>query len=209
MGLVASRVKDKIHRPVIAFAKADDKTLKGSARSIKGLHIRDLLDNIAANHPEVITKFGGHAMAAGLSIHPQQFKKFSVLFNEYAEKCLKEEGLENILETDGELTTQNFNLELAELLRSAAPWGQGFPEPLFDGEFKIVNQYIVGDRHLRLMLQIPDTNYFVQGIQFYTDLNYWPNHQCTRAKVVYQLESNEYMDQKRLQLLIQEIQAIY
>jgi single-stranded-DNA-specific exonuclease len=209
VGLVASRVKDKTHRPVIAFSKEDDGFLKGSARSISGLHIRDLLCDITRQYPQLIHKFGGHAMAAGLTIFEEDFKLFQKVFNEYTSNALKEIGLEDFIKTDGPLDAEHFTLELAEALRYAAPWGQGFEEPLFDGKFNIVNQYIVGQKHLKLVLRIPDVDKYLHGIYFYADLKHWPNHQCQSAHLVYRLNVNEYMERRQLQLMVEYIEPSY
>lgn len=205
VGLVASRVKDKIHRPVIAFAKADETTLKGSGRSIPGLHIRDVLANIAAQKPDLISKFGGHAMAAGLSLPLNQLTAFQNAFAEAVKKQLATDDLRPRVITDGELMATEFTLEVAELLSQAGPFGQSFEEPLFDGRFKILSQRIVGTSHLKLVLQIPGGPYPVDAILFNADLNQWPNYQCEEAVLVYRLDVNEYQGRRQLQLLIEEI----
>ncbi len=208
VGLVAARVKEKIHRPVIAFAKVDDQTLKGSARSITGLHVRDVLEAIATKHPQLITKFGGHAMAAGLSLSIEHFEAFQQAFTEQVRETIHPDDLQPSLLTDGELVVQEITLETAELLREAGPWGQGFPEPLFDGQFKLINQRIVGQRHLKLVLQLPGSDYYFDGIAFHVNLNQWPNFHCDQVHVVYQLDVNEFNGRRKLQLLVEEIQPI-
>jgi len=146
VGIVASRIKDQIHRPVIAFAKASEHELKGSARSIPGLHIRDALDTIAAKNPGLLVKFGGHAMAAGLSIEPRNFEKFRQLFDEEAQRWLSEEDLEQVVVSDGEID-EELSLSLATMVIEAAPWGQGFPEPVFDGtpfsDFRVIPRCLI------------------------------------------------------------------
>ena len=154
IGIVAGRLKEKFHRPCIVFAKGSDDELinfehqeiKGSARSISGLNIRDLLEHIDSQHPDLIIKFGGHAMAAGLSIKQKNFDKFQNLFNDLAGKWLKPEDLQSIILSDGELEINNLTLDFAEKLRDAGPWGQNFPEPLFDGTFTLIQQRIVGEK---------------------------------------------------------------
>ena len=158
IGIVAGRLKEKFHRPCIVFANGSDEVnknseIKGSARSIAGLHIRDLLEYISSQYPDLILKFGGHAMAAGLSIKAQDFQKFQQLFNQVAEEWLTKEHLQSVLLSDGELPAQYMTLTFAEQLRNAGPWGQNFPEPLFDGEFTIVQQRLVGEKHLKLVVQ--------------------------------------------------------
>ena len=151
VGIIASRIKDRVHRPTIAFAKVSDTEIKGSARSIHGLHIRDALDAIATANPGLIDKFGGHAMAAGLSLPLAKFAEFAALFDAEARKGLSKGDLEQQVVSDGELEGK-FNLATARKIAEAAPWGQGFPEPVFDGEFEIIDQRILGSRHLKLRL---------------------------------------------------------
>ncbi len=209
VGILASRVKEKVHRPVIAFAKADDGTLKGSARSINGLHIRDVLDEIATQQPEVIQKFGGHAMAAGLSLELKQFENFKVLFDEVVRKKLREDQLQEVYLSDGELAVEYLNLHHAQLIQSAGPWGQGFPEPLFDGDFIVINQRLVGEKHLKLTLALPDNSQLlIDGIAFNIDLSIWPNKEVERVKLVYQLTVNEFRGQETVQFLVAYIEPI-
>jgi single-stranded-DNA-specific exonuclease len=207
IGLVASRVKEKLNRPVIAFAKVDENSLKGSARSVTGLHIRDVLQNIATRHPHLITKFGGHAMAAGLSLPVDCFDEFSKVFDEEVRACLSADALRPLVFSDGELTADDFSLELAELLNHAGPFGQHFPEPVFDGQFKIINQRLVGQSHLKLVLQIPNGHHFIDGIAFNVNTEQWPNHHCEQVNIAYRLDINEYQGRRKLQLFIEEIQC--
>lgn len=205
VGLVASRVKEKLHRPVIAFAKSEDGELKGSARSISGVHIRDVLESVAIANPDIVTKFGGHAMAAGLSIDPEHYDAFSKAFSDEVEKHVTADDLQGIIETDGPLDNEDFTLELAHHIREGGPWGQGFPEPTFDGIFQLVSQRVVGQRHLKLVLQAPNADYYLEGIAFNVDLEKWPNHHCEKVQMVYRLDINEYRGQRRLQLLVDEL----
>lgn len=206
IGIVASRIKEKIHRPVIAFAKVDAENLKGSARSVKGVHIRDVLDAIAAQYPGLITKFGGHAMAAGLSLPIKNYEVFEKIFAKEVAKWLKEEDLQDTIYSDGELSLEEFSLNIAELLREAGPWGQGFPEPLFDNVFILVEQRIVGAHHLKLLLKLPEEECFIDGIVFNIDINQWPNHRCQQVRAVYRLDINEYRGVQKLQLIIQHLE---
>lgn len=203
IGIVASRIKDKYHRPVIAFAIANESELKGSARSIPGLHIRDALDAIAKKYPALITKFGGHAMAAGLSLQKNKLPEFQLAFDEQVKNTLTEYDLQKKIMTDGDLSVQELNLELAETLRQAGPWGQGFPEPLFDGIFDVIEQRIVGQKHLRLQLKLGDK--LVNGICFNINLTDWPNHRCQKVHIVYRLDINKFRDISSVQLLIEQI----
>lgn len=205
IGLVASRVKEKLYRPVIAFAKVENGEIKGSARSVKGLHIRDILDSIAKAHPDILSKFGGHSMAAGLCIEEQHYEAFKKAFEQTVAQKASEEILRDCVETDGELMPDNFTFELAALLREAGPWGQDFPEPRFDGDFHLLDQHIVGQRHLKMTLQVPGTDHFLDAIAFNVDTDKWPNQRCEKAHLVYRLDINQYCGRSKLQLLVEEI----
>ena len=205
VGLVASRVKEKVYRPVIAFAKVDEETLKGSARSIAGLHICDVLGRIATKYPELISKFGGHAMAAGLSLRLDQYETFKAIFAAEVSEHVDEEDLQPKLISDGELAVEEFTLETAQLLQEAGPWGQGFPEPLFDGTFKLIGQRIVGQRHLKVILQAPGSDHYLDGIVFNVNMDQWPNYRCDHVYIVYRMDINYYQGRCKLQLLVEEI----
>ena len=215
IGIVAGRLKEKFHRPCIVFAigKEDatvgsaDREIKGSARSIPGLHIRDLLEHIDSQHPELIVKFGGHAMAAGLSIKHSDFDRFQQVFNELAGKWLKPEDLDSIILSDGELSTDLLTLEFAEQLRDAGPWGQNFPEPLFDDTFTIVQQRIVGEKHLKIVVQKDnaDSKQVFDGIAFNVDIKAWPNAQAKQVHLAYRLDINEFRGKRTVQLMIEDI----
>lgn len=208
VGIVAGRVKERFHRPVIAFAKVDEENLKGSARSIPGLHIRDTLDAVAKANPDLMSKFGGHAMAAGLTLKESLFKEFTQEFEKQVRATLSEQDLEEIIHSDGELAINEFNMNLALALRDAGPWGQSFPEPVFDGEFKIVQQHLVGAKHLKLLLAVPGADRIVDGIYFNANLNVWPNHRCDKVRIAYRLDVNEYRGQSNIQLMIDYIEAL-
>lgn len=207
IGILASRIKDRLHRPVIAFAKIDDNEIKGSARSVFGVHIRDVLDAIAAQNPELITKFGGHAMAAGLSLQLDKYNDFRAVFDQEVSKHLSPESLHKQIYVDGELTKQELCLDTAKLLRDAGPWGQGFPEPAFVGTFNIVQQYLVGNKHLKLMLSLPNNGQMVEAIAFNVDTEKWPNYQCNSIHTAYRLDVNEYRS-ACLQLIIEYLEAL-
>ncbi len=207
IGILASRIKDRYHRPVIAFADAGNGDIKGSARSIKGFHIRDALDALAKKYPELLQKFGGHAMAAGLSIRKRDFAAFSSAFNLLASQQLTEEALADEIRTDGKLGEADMSMSLAQELRRAGPWGQGFPEPLFEGEFVILEQRLVGDKHLKLRLATTDSGQIVDAIAFFIDLEEWPNG-AKKVKLVYRLEVNEFRGRQSLQLLAVYLQAV-
>ena len=203
IGILAARIKERTHRPVIAFALSNEHEIKGSARSVPGLHIRDALDSIAAQHPGLLTKFGGHAMAAGLSLRRADYDAFSAAFDNEVRKHLTETELQRVLLSDGDLSADELQLELAEALRSAGPWGQGFPEPLFDGVFEVVSQRIVGDKHLKLVLRYPDDARLIDAIAF----NASPlTPHASRLHIAYRLDVNEYRGQRSLQLMIEHLE---
>lgn len=202
VGILASRIKEKTNRPVIAMATDDEGMLKGSARSIPGFHIRDALDEVHKLAPHLIKKFGGHAMAAGLTLAAQGLEEFRQYFDQVCRKYLSEDQLQQKIETDGNLRPADFNFELAHELRMAGPWGQNFPEPVFHGKFQVINQRLVGERHLKLMLRLEETQQVYDAIWFGVDLQQWPDTQAQWLKVAYQLDINEYQGQFNLQLLI-------
>jgi single-stranded-DNA-specific exonuclease len=156
VGLVAGRIKDRLHRPVIAFARAEDGSLRGSARSVTGVNIRDALDSIAAHHPGLIDKFGGHAMAAGMSMREGNLAAFSAAFAAEIAARSDRESLTGVIHSDGALAVEELTLDTARALRGGGPWGQGFPEPVFDGNFQIADLRIVGGKHLKLQLRVAD-----------------------------------------------------
>lgn len=211
IGILASRVKDKFHRPVIAFADGGEGSIKGSCRSIPGLHMRDTLDRIDTQNPGLIVKFGGHAMAAGLTILEKDFERFAKLFDEAVKNELDEAVLKGVIVSDGELKPEEFSMHTAELLRSGGPWGQAFPEPLFDGEFIVLHQKLVGEKHLKLMLEPlhkgDPTNIMIDGIAFNVDLRRWPDASVKTVRLAYKLDINEFRGNQSLQLMIDHIEA--
>lgn len=207
IGILASRLKDKYHRPVIAFADAGNGDMKGSARSVVGLHIRDALDAVAARQPGLISKFGGHAMAAGLSLPATHFEAFKAAFDIEVRRQLNAEDLTGRLLSDGELATSEFNLELAGQLREAGPWGQHFPEPGFHGEFHLIQQRLVGERHLKMVLQLPGSPDVLDAIAFNIDPKVWPNPTVERVLLAYTLDINEFRGRQTLQLMVKHLQA--
>jgi len=208
IGILASRIKDRYHRPVIAFADAGEGEIKGSARSIKGLHMRDLLELINTRHPGMILKFGGHAMAAGLSLRAKDFAAFEKAYDQGVRELLKPELLTGELVTDGELTPDEMKLDIAWELRNAGPWGQEFPEPLFDGYFKVIQQRIVGEKHLKLVLETDCGQLMLDAIAFNVDLTTWPDATIKHARVVYKLDVNEFRGNQTLQLMVDQIEAM-
>ena len=202
IGILASRMKERYHRPTIAFADAGEGMLKGSARSVPGFHIRDALDAVAARQPQLISKFGGHAMAAGLSLPADNFSAFAAAFDEEVRRQLREEDLTGRLLSDGTLAVEEFHLELARALRNAGPWGQHFPEPLFHGVFQLVEQRVVGERHLKVVLKSECGAVRLDGIAFSVDREVWPNPTVRWVELAYKLDVNEFRGQESVQLMI-------
>ena len=207
VGIVASRLKDRLHRPVIAFARTSSGEIKGSARSVKGVHIRDALDAVAAHHPELISRFGGHAMAAGLSLPEANFNAFASAFDEEVRRHLDDDQLHGVLLSDGMLTAEEMDLELAEQIRAGGPWGQGFEEPLFHGEFEILERRIVGEHHLKLSLRPPHARRVLDAIAFHATDADWPAG-TTRLEAAYQLDVNEFRGQRSVQLILQHVRPL-
>lgn len=209
IGILASRIKDRLHRPVIVFADDDNGGLKGSGRSISGLHLRDALDQVAARSPGLLSKFGGHAMAAGLSLEKAKLPEFSELFAHVVSECLGPRGVQPIINSDGPLQPEELNLTLAEQLHSGGPWGQAFPEPQFDGEFFLEQQRIVGEKHLKMVLApIADRRQSVDAIAFNVDRELWPNPACGRVHLAYKLSVNEFRGQRSVQLMVDYLRPI-
>ena len=199
IGILASRIKDRVHRPVIAFAKASDSEIKGSARSVPGLHIRDALDAVATHHPGLLSKFGGHAMAAGLTLPLAHFEQFRTAFADEVARHLSDYDLTGKVLSDGELQVEDMTIELAQSLRAAGPWGQNFPEPVFDGQFEVINSRVVGEKHLRLTLRQPQGR-SIEAIAFNrADLQ--PSN-GNRVEAAYRLDINNYQGNQTLQLVI-------
>ncbi|TBU98100.1 single-stranded-DNA-specific exonuclease RecJ [Stutzerimonas kirkiae] len=207
IGILASRLKERYHRPTIAFADAGEGMLKGSARSIPGFHIRDALDAVAAGQPGLISKFGGHAMAAGLSLPRAHFETFARAFDAEVRRQLSEDDLAGRLLTDGPLGIEEFHLELARTLRLAGPWGQHFPEPCFHGVFQLQQQRLVGEKHLKMVLRSECGTLSIDAIAFNIDRQQWPNDSAHRVELVYRLDVNEYRGRESLQLLVSHIAA--
>lgn len=208
IGILASRLKDKYHRPTIVFARADQAGLiKGSARSIDGLHIRDVLQNLANRYPNLIDKFGGHAMAAGLTLEEHKLANFITCFEQEIQSQLSEDTLQKVILTDGVLQDDEFSLQQAHLLEAAGPWGQDFPEPLFDGIFHIEQQKLLKDKHLKLWLT-NECKQSLEAIAFNVDRSIWPNSAIKTVKLIYRLTVNEYKGKKNIQLMVSHLQPL-
>ncbi|WP_199609458.1 single-stranded-DNA-specific exonuclease RecJ [Flocculibacter collagenilyticus] len=214
IGIVAGRIKEKYHRPVIAFACSDnenqamDTELKGSARSITGIHIRDMLDEVNTRFPNLIIKFGGHAAAAGLSIQKDKLAEFTHAFEQVISEHMSDEQRTGSILTDGALPPNLMTLDVANTLKHAGPWGQAFPEPIFDDFFTVIQQRIVGEKHLKLVLEHASGHYF-DAIHFNCDLAVWPDLTIKSVHVVYALDINEFRDKLNLQLMVKEIQITH
>ena len=206
VGIVASRIKDRLHRPVIAFAANGENAqgeLKGSGRSIRGFHMRDALDAIASRHPGLVTRFGGHAMAAGLSLEADRIEEFRAAFAEEAARQLEPGQLEAKLFSDGQLEPQWFSLEVAQMLRNAGPWGKDFPEPVFDGRFRLRRRQPLKEKHLRMTLSpLEDPNVQVEAIAF--NVEDWPDPKATEISLAYRLDVNEFRGERNPQLVVEQ-----
>lgn len=208
VGLLASRIKERYHRPVIAFAPGDNAELKGSARSIPGFHLRDALDVVAKRHPHLLNKFGGHAMAAGLSLRSTDFAEFNAAFCQVAREQITPEQLVHTLVTDGPLAAHEYTLDNAHQLRFCAPWGQQFAEPLFDDEFILLNQRLLGEKHLKMTLKPITGGPLLDAIAFNVDVKAWPNNQCQRVHLVFEMDANYFREQWTLQLMVRALHAL-
>jgi len=212
IGILASRIKEKLHRPVIIFAPADDDPdaegamLKGSARSIPGFHMRDALDMIAKRHPDLLSKFGGHAMAAGMSIKKQDFEAFSVAFEQVVKGLLTKSDLQAVLYSDGELKSKELSLDNVSLLELAGPWGQQFPEPSFDGIFTVIQSRILKDKHLKLVLSPIGESQIFDAIEFNSE---WVSQALPEEiRVLYRPNINEFRGKRNVQLMIDHLELL-
>lgn len=205
VGILASRIKERFHRPVIAFAPAGEGVLKGSGRSIQGLHMRDALERLDTLYPGMMLKFGGHAMAAGLTLEEANFDAFQQRFGDLVTEWLDPVLLQGEILSDGPLSAQEMTLEVAEMLREAGPWGQMFPEPMFDGEFRLLQQRLVGERHLKVMLEPVGGGPLLDGIAFNVDTAIWPDNGVRQVKIAYKLDVNEFRGNRSVQLIIENL----
>jgi len=210
VGLVASRVKERVHRPVAAFAPADGEELRGSLRSVDGVHIRDVLEAIDARHPGLIDRFGGHAMAAGLTLKRAHFRRFADAFGEEVGRWLSPGQMRGVLESDGELSPGELNLQTALALREGGPWGQGFPEPLFDGEFEIVESRVVGVRHLKFWARPAALSQPIEGIAFgyFSDSSVPSVGKGSRVRLAYRLETSDFGGSLKAELMAESVEPL-
>jgi single-stranded-DNA-specific exonuclease len=203
VGIVAARLRERYHRPTIVFADAGDEELKGSGRSIPGVHIRDVLDHVATLHPDLIGKFGGHAMAAGLSLSRQDLNQFQEAFDSAVAVSLGHVPPEPVVMTDGELALDELTLDSAEMIAAGGPWGQHFPEPVFEGCFALVGQRLLKDKHLKLSLEAGGSTF--EAIAFNIDRELWPDEQVKRVRIAYQPDINTFRGERRLQLMVRNL----
>ncbi len=206
VGLVASRIKDRVRRPVIAFADAGEGVLRGSARSVPGIHIRDVLDAVAARHPELLRRFGGHAMAAGLTLERRSLDAFARAFDAEVARAAQANKVRDQIETDGELAVDEIALETAQALREGGPWGQAFPEPAFDGVFSIKSARRIGERHVKMWVETPRVRRSFDAVAFnWLDPDEPQPLPAGEVRLVYRLDINEYQGERRLQLLVDHV----
>lgn len=208
IGIVAGRLKEQFHRPSIVFAPSDAscEVLKGSARSIAGVHIRDAIERVAEQHQGMITHFGGHAMAAGLTLPAQHLEQFQQAFNQIV-AAHAPELFEQVLSVDGELGADEFSLEFAQQLAAAGPWGQAFPAPVFQGEFQVLEHRWLQDKHLKLMLRHPKGGQWLEALMFNAQQQVWPDD-IRRVQLAYQLDINQFRGESRVQLIVQHAQVL-
>ena len=207
VGILASRIKDRLHRPVVAFAPGVNGELRGSGRSVAGLHLRDALESVSTRHPGLLARFGGHAMAAGVSLAPGAFASFAEAFDREVRRRIDPDGLAGVLLTDGPLAPDEVSLDLAEALRDGGPWGQGFPEPLFDGAFEVVERRPVGERHLRATLRMPEGGRLVDAMAFNALEQPWPGA-GGGVRLAYRLEVNEWQGARTARLVVEEVEPL-
>jgi single-stranded-DNA-specific exonuclease len=207
VGLVASRIKDRVGRPVVAFAPAGDGVqLRGSARSIPGIHIRDVFEAIATRDPGLIVRFGGHAMAAGLTLEAARLDDFARAFEAQVAQCMQGIDTEDAIWTDGQLDEADIELATAQLLRAAGPWGQAFPEPSFDGEFDIESARVLGERHVKFWLRPAGSRTRLDAIAFnLMEPQGRSSPPAGRVRMAYRLDVNHYQGERRLQLLVDHV----
>ena len=207
IGIVASRIKERLHRPVIAFAPDDEGVLKGSARSVAAVHIRDALEAVATAHPGLIERFGGHAMAAGLTLRAEHLDRFRDLFDQEVRRRVDEEALRGVIHSDGPLRAVDLNLELAETLHQAGPWGQAFPQPLFDNAFRVLEHRTLNGGHTKCLLEPEGGGHPIDAIAFGADENDWPES-LDRVHLAYRLDVNEFRGRRSAQLVVEHFDPL-
>lgn len=206
IGIVAGRIKERYNRPTIVFAQDEGGLIKGSARSIKGVHVRDLLDLIHKQSPDLIAKFGGHAMAAGLTIKEAHLSEFKQAFEAHAHQAMENLPKDASIFCDGPLDVKQINLDTAHLLKIKVPWGQQFEEPCFEGVFQLITQKIVGQKHLKMVVSAQGTEF--DAIAFNIDNKIWPNTEAQKVRLVYKLDINSFRGNVSVQLLVDYLEAV-
>lgn len=206
IGILASRVKDLLHRPVFAFAIHSEHELKGSGRSIEGLHLKDALEKIANEYPGLITKFGGHAMAAGVSLSKEKFNQFVEAFNKVVSDHVLEEDLQGVIHSDGELSDDVINIATARLLKNAGPWGAGFPEPVFDGHFKVIHRRVLQNKHIKFLLGSLENDLTFDAIAFNLESSMLSVEEGETLKIAYKLDINDYAGNENIQFVIEQFE---
>ncbi|MBK4775698.1 single-stranded-DNA-specific exonuclease RecJ [Candidatus Pantoea edessiphila] len=211
VGIVASRLKERFRRPVIAFAPTGigDGVLKGSGRSVENLHLRDILSHLNMLNPKLMIKFGGHSMAAGLSIKESDYDEFSQQFSIVVKKLFEDKLISYIVWSDGCLQPTDFSIQTAYLLREAGPWGTSFPEPTFDGKFELIRQRLINKRHLHVLLRTIDVGTVIDGMLFNVDTDHWPNNNINKVELVYRLDIKKYRSKHSVQLIIEYLWPLY
>jgi single-stranded-DNA-specific exonuclease len=204
VGIIASRIKDECYRPAIAFARSESGLLKGSGRSIAGIHLRDMLDLVDKTQPQLLVRFGGHAMAAGLTLEDGNLEKFREVFEQVLQQKADAACFDNIVLYDGQIPSGDLSLQLAEELQLAGPWGQHFPVPSFMGEFRVLDQRILSNRHLKFVIKAPDSTTHIDAILFYASEQQLKTH-YQNIKLHYELTVNHFRGERNLQLLIRHI----
>ena len=209
VGVLSSRIKEKFYRPVISFALTDNGFLKGSGRSILGIHLRDVLEKIHHESPDMIVHFGGHAMAAGLTIHKDNLEKFSTAFEQAIAEILNNVALEHIVETDGVIENEYFNYQTAKMLKEAGPWGAAFPEPLFCGDFVIHQQKLLSGKHLKMVIEPIEGGPLLNAMAFNIDRSIWPDLSIKKIQAAYILELDEFRGNQGVTLFIRHLLPVH
>ncbi len=205
VGILASRLKERVHRPVVAFAPVATGELRGSGRSLPPVHLRDALESIDTAHPGLLARFGGHAMAAGVTLAPAGLPAFTEAFDREVRRRAGPEGLAGVLMTDGLLAPEEMVLSVADALREGGPWGQGFPEPIFDGEFQLVSRRVFAERHLRLGLRLPGAGRTVDAVSFNALDEPWPR-EGGAVRIAYRLDVDEWQGARNVRLVVEEVE---
>jgi len=208
IGIIAGRIKDKFHQPVFVFADSGTDSLKGSGRSIPGIHIRDVLESIATRNNALITKFGGHAMAAGLSLNKKDLDRFRKSFQIVVDQLMKYLPKDDFIDSDGEVNPEWFNLSDVRAISMGGPWGQGFPAPIFDGCFKVLSSRRIANRHLKFVLELPDCSRSLDAIAFNVDSDILVTDPIEKIEIVYRMEINRYRGSESIQAVIEQISII-